>query len=591
MKTCAFENRGKWLADLVALFAAFFALYMGLSFMRPLASPDEGRYSEIPLEMVRSGDCVSPTLNDMAYFYKPPLCYWLGAASIKVFGANKFAFRLPNSLMGVLGVLLSYCAARALYGRRAGLFAAAFLGTCILYCALANIITLDMTVSVLIAGAMFSFIVGIGAEGRKRTWLVLAFFAFCALVVMAKGLIGILIPFASIFIYALLFGVRAFFGKFSKADLVRAAAGCVLFLAIAAPWHVLASIANPPYDCAEGVFSKNWEGQGFFWYYIIHEHILRFVDPSTSMREQPWWFFLVLAPVGFLPFVLLMPYSVRDWLRGGLKSLRSGNGEILFFFSWTLFTVLFFSVSSSKLPAYILPIYPALAVALGGWFAGVWEGGNLGGLRLMRNILAGLGFVAAIALIVLYFVLEHKGKLMEKAPDMLAVSIAASATISLLTCVAIFFARKGREKAFWLCAFATVFAIGIFFNPVAAFVQRASAEPLVEKIAAERTGGDVYAIAFDYNIFQDFPVWLGQTVYTLGYVPEEQKFGFMRARKENAPRFIETPEAFAALVKSAKGNVYVAVKDAERDAFARHYRAKFEVVARERNLELLKIAK
>ena len=96
-----------FLTDLLLIAAAFFALYLGLAFMRPLASPDEGRYSEIPLEMVRNGDYVSPRLNDMVYFYKPPFFYWMQAASIKAFGVNRTSLRFPNAAAAVFGKTIS----------------------------------------------------------------------------------------------------------------------------------------------------------------------------------------------------------------------------------------------------------------------------------------------------------------------------------------------------------------------------------------------------------------------------------------------------------------------------------------------------
>ena len=129
--------------------------------MRPLASPDEGRYSEIPREMVAHGDYVTPRLNDMPYFYKPPFFYWMQAASIKTFGINRFSLRFPNALMAVFGICATYAAARALSGRAAGVFSAGILATSILYLALGQIITLDTTVSVFISSALFAFIVGI----------------------------------------------------------------------------------------------------------------------------------------------------------------------------------------------------------------------------------------------------------------------------------------------------------------------------------------------------------------------------------------------------------------------------------------------
>ena len=112
-------------------------------------------------------------------------------------------------------------------------------------------------------------------------------------------------------------------------DAPRHAHSAVQFAAIAAPWHVLAALANPPYETAEGIFSKNWEGQGFFWYYIIHEHFLRYIDAETSMREQPWFFFLILAPVGLIPWIVALPQSVWSEIKGGYRNLREKNPEFM----------------------------------------------------------------------------------------------------------------------------------------------------------------------------------------------------------------------------------------------------------------------
>jgi len=513
-----------FLTDLLLIAAAFFALYLGLAFMRPLASPDEGRYSEISLEMVRNGDYVSPRLNDMVYFYKPPFFYWMQAASIKAFGVNRTSLRFPNAAAAVFGILAAYCAARALYNRRAGIFSAIVTGTSVLYFALGEIITLDMTVAVFISAAMFSFIVALKRSGVWRGLLILAFFAFCALAVMTKGLIGVLIPCATIFLYALALGVFPFFRKLKVSDIWWCVAGAALFAAIAAPWHVLAALANPPYETAEGIFSKNWEGQGFFWYYIIHEHILRYIDPETSMRAAPWWLFLVLAPVGLIPWVVLLPQALRDAFRGGYARLRAENPEMLFFGLWIFFVIAFFSASSSKLPAYIVPIYPAFGVVIGVWIAKVWDNPRAFSTKAVKIIFIVLGYIAAIAPVVVYFVLQHKGKLCELAGEMLALSIAMSATLFVCTTAVLVVYRRGGDRAFLVATILTVFVLLLFFNPLGRYLQRESAQPLVDKIAADIKADDAFAIAYNYNELQDFPVWLGRTVCLIGEPPEEQKF-------------------------------------------------------------------
>ena len=577
--------------DILVLTALFAVLYLALSFMRPLASPDEGRYSQIPIEMVKSGDYVSPRLNEMVYFYKPPLFYWMQAASIKAFGVNRVSLRLPNSLMAILGILATYCAARVIYGRKAGLFSAFVLGTSVLYFALGEIVTLDMTVSVFIGAAMFSFIVALKRSGLWRGVLILSFFAMCALAVMTKGIIGVLIPCAVIFLFAAALGFLPFFKMLKVSDIWWCAGGAVLFLAIAVPWHVMAALANPPFETAEGLFSANPEGQGFLWYYIVHEHILRYVDPDTSMRAAPWWTFVVLAPVGLIPWVVLLPQSVWDVVCDGYGKLRSRNPEMIFLGIWILFVIAFFSVSSSKLPAYILPIYPAFAVIVGVWVAKFWDNPGEYRMKAAKAAYIFLGCSASIAPVVLYAVLKHKGKLMERAPEMLSVAVAMSVAMAVCTAVSALLWLKRSDRGFWTAVFAGIYVLLMFFNPIGTFVQRESAQALAEKALENRMDGDAYMVAYNYNEFQDFPVWLGRTVYMVGNPPEEQKFGFMREREKNSGRFITEKTKLREFVDGTPGNVYIATDARGIERLKSEMGLDFSEVARSRNLHLLKATK
>ena len=580
-----------WLKDILALLLLFSVIYLGFSWMRPLASPDEGRYSEIPMEMVRSGDYITPTLNDMPYFYKPPLFYWFQCGAIKMFGVNKFSLRFANSLMALLGIVITYCAGRSLYGRTAGIMSALCLAMGVFYFALGQIITLDMTVSVFIAGAMFSFIIALKKSGVWRGILILCFFAMSALAVMSKGIIGILIPCATIFIYALSLGIFSFLRKLKLSDLWWIIAGIILFLAIASPWHILATSANPPYENASGLFSKSALGQGFFWYYFVHEHFLRFIDPATSMRAEPWWYFLVLAPIGFFPCLIFLPQTLKDISKKGWGNLRSENSEILYFLIWTIFVVGFFSVSSSKLATYILPIYPALSVVVGVWLAKIWDEKNFIRLKIPQNIMICLGYIAVIVPWIIWHILNSKGKLLEQSDDMVLPVAILSLLMLTGTSIAHFFAKNGDVKKFWIIAIATMCALFVMFSALAGFLQRESTEGLVEKIADVRTKDDAFVIAYEYNIFQDFPVWLGQTVYTIGDVPEEQTFGYMRSGNANASRFIKDNIGFRTLIKKTKGNIYVIIHNRDIDDFNKEFCADYSVVAKERNFNLLKIKK
>src|SRR5947199_3447751 len=182
--------RGFWGRDLLLLafgFALLFGPHLG---RRALWSPDEGRYAEIPREMVASGDYVTQRLNGIKYFEKPPLFYWAEAGALRLFGPEEWALRLAPALFALLGVLAVYAAGRRLYGRRAGLGAGAVLATSPLWFGLGEAITLDMAVSSLLTLAFLAFLFASRAETvwRRRLWI-WAFYAAAALATLTKGLI------------------------------------------------------------------------------------------------------------------------------------------------------------------------------------------------------------------------------------------------------------------------------------------------------------------------------------------------------------------------------------------------------------------
>jgi 4-amino-4-deoxy-L-arabinose transferase-like glycosyltransferase len=160
-----------WLRDLLLLTLGFGALFFFRLGSYPLSNPDEGRYAEIPREMVASGDYVTPRLNGVNYFEKPPLVYWTTAVCLKLFGPSEWSMRATPALFALAGVLLTYAAARRLHGRHAGLLAAVVLGTSILYFVIAHIMLLDMAVSVFMAATLFCFILGVREDpGACRRW-------------------------------------------------------------------------------------------------------------------------------------------------------------------------------------------------------------------------------------------------------------------------------------------------------------------------------------------------------------------------------------------------------------------------------------
>ena len=365
------------LACLALLFGLLYFFQLGDS---NLVNPDESRYAEIPREMIASGDYVLPRLNGVLYFEKPPLMYWVLAGFLRVFGPDELAMRATPALFALGGVLLTYAAARGLYGRLAGLSAAIVLGTSLLYFALARILILDMAVSALMSATLFCFILGVREPpGARRRWLFFGLYASAALATLTKGLIGFLITGAVMFLWLLLFN------QWRRLRPFYLPTGALLFLAIVAPWHLLAAQR-----------SDVWAN-----FYFIHEHWERFTTTVGHDRYEPWWYFIPVVLGGLFPWMGFLWPALRDALAGGWAR-RKENAEAWFFVVWAAFIFLFFSKSHSKLVPYVLPVFPALAVLIGAWIARVIAEDDRPRLRVslwifsITAILLGLGLAYAV---------------------------------------------------------------------------------------------------------------------------------------------------------------------------------------------------
>src|SRR5258706_9217613 len=229
--------------QLLALLAAFtFAWFCNLGY-RHLVRPDEGRYAEIPREMVVSGDWLTPRLNGYKYFEKPALQYWITAAAFAAFGQNEWAARLWPGLTGFLGVLLVFWAGKRLFSPPAGLCGAAVAASCTLYVVIGHALTLDMALTFFMSASVFAFAVAQqdSGESERRRWMLVAW-AAAALAVMTKGLVGIVLPAGSVATYVLL---HRDWRLLRRLYLIP---GRPFVLAIAAPWFLLVSLANPEFS-------------------------------------------------------------------------------------------------------------------------------------------------------------------------------------------------------------------------------------------------------------------------------------------------------------------------------------------------------
>lgn len=374
-----------WLRDLLLL-----TLMVGVLFgyelgSRALWEPDEGRYAEIPREMVETGDYLTPRLNGVKYFEKPVLFYWLQAGAIRLFGLNEWSLRAWTAIFAALGCLAVYVAGRRLYDRRTAWLAAGVLATIPLYDFLGGIITLDMAVSIFITMALLAFLMGVREPpGRARRLWLWAFYILAALATLTKGLIGIVIPGMVIGAWILLLG------EWRMLRTLYLPSGLLLFLAIVAPWHVMVARANPE----------------FVHFYFVHEHFERYLT-TVHQRYEPTWFFAAVLLAGMYPWSAFLFQALKAALGHAWRERRQ-HRETWFLLLWAGLVFVFFSLSKSKLIPYILPVLPPLALLLGRYFAQIWERPELFGRRRVFWLLLVLGAgLASVLLVIPYHLPEH----------------------------------------------------------------------------------------------------------------------------------------------------------------------------------------
>ncbi|MGD0073457.1 MAG: glycosyltransferase family 39 protein [Candidatus Binataceae bacterium] len=313
-------------AALMVLASAVFFFHLGAY---GLWEPDEGRYAEIPREMLAARDFIVPHLNYVAYVEKPPLLYWLTALSFRFFGPNELAARMVPALSAMLGVIATYVFALRVFDRRRAALAGAILATSPLYAVLAQVLTTDMLLAALVTIAFFSFFLA-WREGGGWRWV---FYGAMGLGVLAKGPVGAVLPIAAAMVFLWWQGeLRSGISK------LKPVSGLILTAAIAAPWFVAVAIRQP----------------GFIWFYFVGEHIRRFFQ-ATYSHGEPIYFYIPVLLAGMLPWTLTVP-MIR-W-RVASDSART------FCLIAAAVVVVLFSLASAKLIPYILPALPPIAVLL-----------------------------------------------------------------------------------------------------------------------------------------------------------------------------------------------------------------------------------
>jgi 4-amino-4-deoxy-L-arabinose transferase-like glycosyltransferase len=332
------RSAGSWIGiGLVALLA--FAWFVGIG-SRPLNEPDEGRYAEIAREMLVSGDWVMPRFNGLRFYDKPPLHYWITAASYHAFGVQQWTARLWSALAGLLCVAAVGYASRRVWDARRGRLAALVCISLLLVAAGAHLNTLDMGVTAFLTVTLATFMVaehGCTQAAAQRRWM-LATWAAMALAVLSKGLIGIVLPGASLVAYMLWQRDGSLLRR------LHIIPGLIVLLLLASPWFVLLARRDA----------------NFLSFFFIHEHFGRFLS-QVADRNHAWWYYLPVLVVGTLPWTGLLVTSLRT---GWRAATTAGDAPTRLLLSWVAVVLLFFSFSGAKLPFYVLPLFPALAMLI-----------------------------------------------------------------------------------------------------------------------------------------------------------------------------------------------------------------------------------
>jgi 4-amino-4-deoxy-L-arabinose transferase-like glycosyltransferase len=317
--------------------------------MRPLLDPDEGRYAEIPREMVATGDWITPRLDGLKYFEKPPLQYWATAAAYSVFGFSEWTARLWTVGLAFLCLPMVFAWTTRLFGQAAGLAAMVALAVSPYFELIAHLNLLDAGFAFWLSGAVFAFTLAqCSAEGSssERRWMLLAWVA-AAFGVLSKGIVVGVLTGGALVLYTL---IERDPRPWRRLQLLL---GVPLFLVITVPWFIAVSARNP----------------SFLEFFFIHEHFARFLT-TVHKRVEPWWYFLALLLLGALPWLATVPAALRRaWLEASGPGLESPAGNrfkpLKFLLIFCVVTLTFFSVSESKLAPYILPMMPPLAALVG----------------------------------------------------------------------------------------------------------------------------------------------------------------------------------------------------------------------------------
>lgn len=381
-------------------------LFFGLGFY-PLIDVDETRYAVMSRDLLNSFDWNSLMLNGVPFLEKPPLYFWFVGASIKFFGEfSSFAVRFPIALLTAFLIFATYYFGKKVLSRKFGVIAALTLLSSAFFLILAHIAILDMVLTVFMTCALYCGFLTHFCDKKNKKYFWLLFYVFMGLGFLAKGILALAIPMTIMFIYNLV--TKTLKDMFHPVNLIL---GGIIFVAITLPWHFIM-----------------YQKYGFYFireYFLIH-HFGRFMGSEYIGRERPIYYFIPIFLLGFMPWTFIFLAYITDGIKKIVAKYKNAQGmlkdklAVLFesktndqkvlLFSSISFIVIFlvFSTSSTKLPTYILPVFPFAALLMGYfWWVSDKNGENEKSIYDMTMLLATIFIFLAIGASMSYYFLPH----------------------------------------------------------------------------------------------------------------------------------------------------------------------------------------
>lgn len=325
---------------LVLAASAMWACFFGHLDALGLVGPDEPRYASVARAMAVTGDWVTPRLDGEPWFEKPVLYYWAAGGAMKIFGEGEFAARLPSALAAMLAVLAVVWAGWRWYGPETSLAVMFLVPTCAGMIGFARAASMDMLFSALMTVAVICAAEILREGGEGGIGIRVMFGAALGAAVLAKGPAAVVLVGGGALVWVAVTrdwrrGVRLLHG-----------AGVAAFVMVATPWYVMCAMRNPE----------------FVQVFLVSHNAERFLTP-VFQHEQPWWFFVMVLVMALAPWTALVAGAARDGMEA-VKARKWAGSAGFFPACFVIFTVVFFSVSKSKLPGYVLPAVPVLGLLM-----------------------------------------------------------------------------------------------------------------------------------------------------------------------------------------------------------------------------------